>query len=146
VGPQTHDTACAKVADGLLPALEVLEAEQTTYNKVIRGVHGIAERANSLLKTTSKAPTTRQPVRLAQQHHQQCRPAPPQTQMTSARQPPHATTTYREWLILRGFVTAGCHRILRLFPALGTLRNPCKQAPMEHPHRSMAHTRASFAK
>lgn len=28
---------------------------QTTYNKVIRGVHGIGERANSLLKTTFKA-------------------------------------------------------------------------------------------
>jgi hypothetical protein len=33
---------------------ELTEA-QTTYNKVIRGVHGIAERANSLLKTTFKA-------------------------------------------------------------------------------------------
>jgi hypothetical protein len=33
---------------------ELTEA-QTTYNKVIRGVHGIGERANSLLKTTFKA-------------------------------------------------------------------------------------------
>ena len=32
-----------------------LTAAQTTYNKVIRGVHGIGERANSLLKTTFKA-------------------------------------------------------------------------------------------
>lgn len=83
-----HDTTCAKAADGLMPALEVLDAEQQkptltdlgyiglspairhphkkpkggelteeqiTYNTVIRGVHGIAERANSLLKTTFKA-------------------------------------------------------------------------------------------
>lgn len=33
---------------------ELTEA-QTTYNKVIRGVHGIGERADSLLKTTFKA-------------------------------------------------------------------------------------------
>lgn len=32
-----------------------LTEAQTTYNKVIRGVHGIGERANSLLKTTFKA-------------------------------------------------------------------------------------------
>jgi hypothetical protein len=32
-----------------------LTIEQKTYNQVIRGVHGIAERANSLLKTTFKA-------------------------------------------------------------------------------------------
>jgi DDE superfamily endonuclease len=83
-----HDTTCAKAAEGLLPALKVLDIEeriptltdlgyvsvspairhphkkpkggelteaQTTYNKVIRGVHGIGERANSLLKTTFKA-------------------------------------------------------------------------------------------
>ena len=29
--------------------------DQQTYNKVIRGVHGVCERANSLLKTTFKA-------------------------------------------------------------------------------------------
>ncbi|MGW2936918.1 HARBI1 family protein [Streptomyces sp. NPDC001156] len=33
---------------------ELTEAQQT-YNKVIRGVHGVCERANSLLKTTFKA-------------------------------------------------------------------------------------------
>jgi hypothetical protein len=33
---------------------ELTEAQQT-YNKVIRGIHGVCERANSLLKTTFKA-------------------------------------------------------------------------------------------
>jgi hypothetical protein len=33
---------------------ELTEA-QTTYNKVIRGVHGVAERANALLKETFAA-------------------------------------------------------------------------------------------
>ncbi|MFC7217594.1 transposase family protein, partial [Streptomyces polyrhachis] len=28
---------------------------QQTHNKVIRGIHGVCERANSLLKTTFKA-------------------------------------------------------------------------------------------
>jgi hypothetical protein len=32
-----------------------LTIEQKTYNQLIRGVHGVAERANSLLKTTFKA-------------------------------------------------------------------------------------------
>jgi hypothetical protein len=32
-----------------------LTERQRAYNKVIRGVHGVAERANSLLKTTFKA-------------------------------------------------------------------------------------------
>lgn len=37
------------------PAGGELTQAQTTYNKVLRGVHGIGERANSLLKTTFKA-------------------------------------------------------------------------------------------
>lgn len=37
------------------PAGRKLTAEQKTYNQLIRGVRGIAERANSLLKTTFKA-------------------------------------------------------------------------------------------
>jgi hypothetical protein len=78
-----HDTACAKKAEDLLPALELYEAEyqmptltdpgyiglspairhphkkpkgaepagtQTTHNKAIHGVHGVAERANAPLK------------------------------------------------------------------------------------------------
>jgi hypothetical protein len=32
-----------------------LTIEQKAYNQVIRGVHGVAERANSLLKSTFKA-------------------------------------------------------------------------------------------
>jgi hypothetical protein len=32
-----------------------LNAEQQTFNKVIRGIHGVAERANALLKVTFKA-------------------------------------------------------------------------------------------
>lgn len=32
-----------------------LTETQTTYNKVIRGVHGVAERANALLKETFAA-------------------------------------------------------------------------------------------
>lgn len=37
------------------PAGGELTEAQHTYNKVIRGIHGICERANSLLKTTFKA-------------------------------------------------------------------------------------------
>lgn len=37
------------------PAGGILTEAQQTYNKVIRGVHGVCERANSLLKTTFKA-------------------------------------------------------------------------------------------
>jgi hypothetical protein len=37
------------------PAAGELTEAQQTYNKVIRGIHGICERANSLLKTTFKA-------------------------------------------------------------------------------------------
>lgn len=37
------------------PAGSELTEEQQTYNKVIRGIHGVCERANSLLKTTFKA-------------------------------------------------------------------------------------------
>lgn len=33
---------------------ELTEAQQT-YNKVIRGIHGVCQRANSLLQTTFKA-------------------------------------------------------------------------------------------
>jgi len=33
---------------------ELTEAQQT-YNKVVRGIHSVCERANSLLKTTFKA-------------------------------------------------------------------------------------------
>ncbi|AQW48401.1 transposase, IS4 family [Streptomyces hygroscopicus] len=36
------------------PAGGELTEEQQTYNKVIRGIHGVCERANSLLKTTFK--------------------------------------------------------------------------------------------
>lgn len=32
-----------------------LDLEQQTFNKVIRGIHGVAERANALLKVTFKA-------------------------------------------------------------------------------------------
>mgnify|MGYP001224204251 FL=1 len=37
------------------PAGSELTDDQKTYNQLIRGVHGVAERANSLLKTTFKA-------------------------------------------------------------------------------------------
>jgi hypothetical protein len=37
------------------PAGGELTEEQQTYNKVIRSIHGVCERANSLLKTTFKA-------------------------------------------------------------------------------------------
>ncbi|WP_017578588.1 IS5/IS1182 family transposase [Nocardiopsis kunsanensis] len=37
------------------PAGQELTDEQKAYNQLIRGVHGVAERANSLLKTTFKA-------------------------------------------------------------------------------------------
>ncbi|MFD9286359.1 transposase family protein, partial [Streptomyces mirabilis] len=37
------------------PAAGELTEVQQTYNKVIRGIHGVCERANSLLKTTFKA-------------------------------------------------------------------------------------------
>jgi hypothetical protein len=37
------------------PAGGQLTKAQQTFNKVIRGVHGVCERANSLLKTTFKA-------------------------------------------------------------------------------------------
>lgn len=37
------------------PAGGILTEAQQTYNKVIRGVHGVCERADSLLKTTFKA-------------------------------------------------------------------------------------------
>ncbi|MET8212969.1 transposase family protein, partial [Streptomyces sp. NPDC005373] len=37
------------------PAGSKLTEAQQTYNKVIRGIHGVCERANSLLKTTFKA-------------------------------------------------------------------------------------------
>ncbi|KPI09114.1 hypothetical protein OK006_5238 [Actinobacteria bacterium OK006] len=37
------------------PAGGELTKEQQTYNKVIRAIHGVCERANSLLKTTFKA-------------------------------------------------------------------------------------------
>jgi hypothetical protein len=37
------------------PAGGELTEEQQTYNKVIRGIHGVCERANSVLKTTFKA-------------------------------------------------------------------------------------------
>jgi hypothetical protein len=37
------------------PAGSELTEAQQTYNKVIRGIHGVCERANSLLKTTFKA-------------------------------------------------------------------------------------------
>ncbi|MGW1530430.1 transposase family protein, partial [Streptomyces sp. NPDC002159] len=40
-------------ADPRRPRL-LTEAQQT-YNKIIRGIHGVCERANSLLKTTFKA-------------------------------------------------------------------------------------------
>lgn len=34
---------------------ELTDEQKAAYNQLIRGVHGIAERANSLLKTTFKA-------------------------------------------------------------------------------------------
>jgi DDE superfamily endonuclease len=37
------------------PAGDQLTEAQKTFNKVVRGVHGVCERANSLLKTTFKA-------------------------------------------------------------------------------------------
>lgn len=37
------------------PAGQELTGDQKAYNRLVRGVHGIAERANSLLKTTFKA-------------------------------------------------------------------------------------------
>lgn len=37
------------------PAGQELTGDQKAYNQLIRGVHGVAERANSLLKTTCKA-------------------------------------------------------------------------------------------
>ena len=37
------------------PAGRELTGDQRAYNQLIRGVHGVAERANSLLKTTFKA-------------------------------------------------------------------------------------------
>ncbi|GAA1461924.1 hypothetical protein GCM10009603_28710 [Nocardiopsis exhalans] len=37
------------------PAGQELTGDQKAYNQLIRGVHGVAERANSLLKTTFKA-------------------------------------------------------------------------------------------
>ncbi|MGW7825064.1 transposase family protein [Streptomyces puniciscabiei] len=40
---------------GKKPAGGELTEAQQTYNKVVRGIHGVCERANSLLKTTFKA-------------------------------------------------------------------------------------------
>ncbi|MDQ1049276.1 hypothetical protein QFZ76_007512 [Streptomyces sp. V4I2] len=62
-----HDTTCAR-AHGLVDALNRLAATlgiptltdlghenaERTLNAIIRGVHGVAERANALLKVTFK--------------------------------------------------------------------------------------------
>ncbi|KUJ33578.1 transposase [Streptomyces sp. NRRL F-5122] len=58
--PTLVDLGYENAGDGLRhpvkkPASGELTEAQHTYNKVIRGVHGVCERANSLLKTTFKA-------------------------------------------------------------------------------------------
>lgn len=58
--PTLVDLGYENTGDGLRhpvkkPAGGELTEAQQTYNKVIRGVHGVCERANSLLKTTFKA-------------------------------------------------------------------------------------------
>lgn len=58
--PTLVDLGYENVGDGFRhphkkPAGGELTEAQQTYNKVIRGIHGVCERANSLLKTTFKA-------------------------------------------------------------------------------------------
>ncbi|MGW9027711.1 HARBI1 family protein [Streptomyces sp. NPDC055722] len=58
--PTLVDLGYENAGDGLRhpikkPAGGELTAAEQTYNKVIRGIHGVCERANSLLKTTFKA-------------------------------------------------------------------------------------------
>jgi hypothetical protein len=48
-------TASATPPSVKKPAGGNLTEAQQTYNKVIRGIHGVCERANSLLKTIFKA-------------------------------------------------------------------------------------------
>ncbi len=58
--PNLADLGYENAGDGFRhpvkkPAGGELTETQQTYNKVIRGIHGVGERANSLLKTTFKA-------------------------------------------------------------------------------------------
>jgi hypothetical protein len=103
-----HDTTCAKNAPGLLDALTdlgylnlspairhphkrpkggELTKAQTTYNMVIRSVHGVAEHANALLKEALRRTSDGQPRPWAHRRDRQSRtrPTPPRTPPTSPR-------------------------------------------------------------
>jgi hypothetical protein len=78
---------------------ELTEA-QTTYNKVIRGVHGVAERANALFKETFAAlqRVSLSPGAHRRDHQGRTRPAPPRTRPTPARRLHGVKPRYAEHL------------------------------------------------
>lgn len=73
------------------PAGGELTEARHTYNKVIRGIHGVCERASSQLKTTFKALRR---VSLDPTHHEDCRHSP---RPATARVRPHRVNGHTPW-------------------------------------------------